>query len=259
MLLTDTAELDPIVIAEIERLGVSTVYLLGQTAALSEDVETTLLEQGYVVERIGGEDRFETAALIAARVVGNGTLVYITEGLDLDPARGWPDAVSVAPLAAYEGRPILLVTTEEVPEHTFTALSNLGFTQARIIGGPAAVSEDVEEALEGLALEVERYAGEDRYETSRAVVDLELAVGMDPRRLWLATGAKFPDALVAGPAVAAERGVLLLTPQDDLDRAPTTRDFIAELDPTGLLIRLVGGPAAISDVVEQQIRALVGL
>ncbi|MBW3664985.1 MAG: hypothetical protein KY469_17965 [Actinobacteria bacterium] len=48
-------------------------------------------------------------------------------------------------------------------------------------------------------------------------------------------------------------------PQDDLDRGPTTGDFIAALDPSGLMIRLVGGPAEISERVEQQIRALVGL
>lgn len=259
ILLTPPDGLDDRVADEILRLDVDVVYLLGGTAALSKQVtrDVSALDVPRVV-RIGGVDRFETAALLAAEVIGDGTVAYIVEGLDEDPARGWPDAVSASGLASAEQRPILLVTTEQIAAPTRDAIRNLGITQVRIVGGPVAVSATVERELDGpLGLEVERFAGQDRFETSRLVAELGFAAGLDPQLTWLATGARFPDALVAGPAAAAEGGVLLLVHDQALGSSPATQDWLANRDPRGLVVRLVGGVGAISSAVENAIRALI--
>ncbi|MBW3662383.1 MAG: cell wall-binding repeat-containing protein [Actinobacteria bacterium] len=259
MLLTPPDGLDERVADEIERLGVDVVYLLGGESALSRQVARDLVALGVQrVERFGGEDRFATAALIAAEVIGDGTLAYIVEGLNADPARGWPDAVSASGLASAEQRPILLVTTDTMPAATRDAIRDLGITQVRIVGGPVAVSLAVERHLErDLDLGLVRLAGQDRYETSRVVAELAAASGLNPQATWLATGAKFPDALVAGPAAAATGGVLLLVHESDLARSEATEQWLRSRPLPGLVVRLVGGPGAISTAVENTIRAMI--
>ena len=48
-----------------------------------------------------------------------------------------------------------------------------------------------------------RLAGATRYATAALVRDEAVAVGMDPDRIWLATGRSFTDALTPAPTVAA--------------------------------------------------------
>lgn len=259
MLLTPPDGLDERVAGEIDRLGVDVVYLLGGESALSRQVARDLVALGVQkVERFGGEDRFATAALIAAEVIGDGTLAYIVEGQNADPARGWPDAVSASGLASAEQRPILLVTTDTMPAATRDAIRDLGITQARIVGGPVAVSLAVERHLErDLDLDLVRLAGQDRFETSRVVAELAAASGLNPQFTWLATGAKFPDALVAGPAAAATGGVLLLVHESELARSEATEQWLRSRPLPGLVVRLVGGPGAISTAIENTLRAMI--
>ena len=256
VLLTETDGLLPAVAAEIQRLEVPEVIVLGGTAALSDDVVEQLEDLGVEVERVGGADRFATAALIAAQLP-DGSEAYLTEGADPDLLRGWPDAVAVSALASHQLRPILLTTTEELPAATEDALEERGITDVVIVGGTVAVNNDVRDRLRELDITVLRRAGETRYDTSRLVADDSVDAGLDPSRTWLATGRNFVDALVAGPAVANDGGVLLLTDGIDLENTPPILDWIADLEPP-VLVRIIGGPAAVNDTVRSQIDDLIG-
>ncbi len=252
ILLTSSAGLSSATAAEVRRLGASTAILLGGLAALGQQVEDDLAADDVAVERIGGLNRFDTARLVAQRL--DADEVYVVEGANPDPNRGWPDAVAVAGLAASTGRPILLVTRDVLPGPTRDALARIGPSTATVVGGPAAVSDDVLEAVADAAPAVTRLFGADRFQTSAAVGAAALDDDADPGRVWLVTGQNWPDSLVAGPAAAADGGVVLLTHGDTLDRSPGIRDWVGEhaLDLTN--IRLVGGVAAISQAVEDELR-----
>lgn len=241
---------------ELRRLAPGRVVVLGGTAAVGEVVEAAVRAAGIAaLDRVAGGDRFDTAALIAARLPA-GADAYVVEGADADPVRGWPDALSVSPLAAFQQRPILPVTTEDVPPATLRALDELGVERATVIGGTAAVSEAVQQALTTQGLAVERVAGASRYDTSRAVADRAVTAGMDPASTWLATGLSFPDALVAGPAVAADGGVLLLADGRDLAASPPTLEWLTQRQVPR--VTLLGGTAALSEQVEASVRAAIG-
>ena len=66
----------------------------------------------------------------------------------------------------------------------------------------------------------------------------------------------FPDSLAAGPAVAADGGILLLTASASLDDSPPIRDFLLANVAEIQSVRVIGGAAAISDAVENELRAL---
>lgn len=100
------------------------------------------------------------------------------------------------------------------------------------------------------ALTADRYAGADRYATS-----VEISRNTDAGSIvFLANGQKFPDALSAGPVVAAEQGHLLLTKPDELPAVVAAR--IAELAPTEIVI--VGSEASVSAAVAETARGING-
>jgi hypothetical protein len=258
VLLTTSRELAPAVDQEVRRLGAGTAFLAGGASALSPEVELGLLAAGVTeVVRIDGANRFDTARLIALRV--GGPSVYLAEGDNPDPARGWPDAVAVSGLAASQRRPILLVTRDDLPAETRAALGELGAREATVVGGPAAVSEAVAAAAadydrDGIRqVVVTRVAGETRYETSRLLADRAVTAGASPSRTWLATGLGWPDALAAGQAVAARGGILVLAHGAELRSSPPTEDWLRTHGRRLEELALVGGAAAISRFVEGQV------
>lgn len=256
ILLTSSGRLDPPVRDEIRRLGARSAVLLGGSGALSPAVEDELRALGLTVERIAGKDRFATAASIAEEV--GGRAAYVVEGGSPDPGRGWPDAVSVAALAAHQRRPILLVTTHGLPEETRAALDELEVRDAVVVGGTAAVSQQVQDSIAHMGVDVRRVAGRSRYETSAAVAALAVEAGLRADRTWLATGRNWPDALAAAPVVARDGGAMLLVDGVSLGGSPATRTWLVERGPFET-VPLVGGAGAISAAAESEIRAVARL
>jgi putative cell wall-binding protein len=258
VLLTTSNALHPLVIEEINRLGAGTVYLLGGTAALSAGVETAVgaLPAVQSVERVSGANRFATAAAIRDEIEAvteeATTEVFVAEGQHPLPGRGWPDVLSVSPVAASQLQPILLVTQGLLPPATEASLRD-GVTSATVVGGVGAVSASVFASVDAIVDSVDRVEGRTRYETSAAVAELAIEAGLDPALLYLATGRNWPDALTAGPSVAREGGVLLLTDPVDLDNSPPVRTFLRAQRPFDN-VNLLGGVGAISALVEQQVR-----
>lgn len=262
LLLTSPDQLDAATAGEIARLGADHAVLLGGEAALSAQVADDLARLGIGVERLAGRSRFETAGVIGERLLSarpDGPFPdrsYVVEGIHPDPSRGWPDAVAVASLAARQRLPVLLTDAETLPEDTQTALGDLGVAEVTVVGGAAAVSDDVVDALKDTGLAVERVAGATRFETAAALAERAIADGADPARTWLATGDNWPDALAAAPAVAANNGVLLLVSGEDLAGSPPVGTWLEDLESVSRVV-LVGGTATISPAVEQAVRDLV--
>ena len=253
LLLTSGNQLATATAVEISRLHATTAYVLGQTDAISDAVVQQLKAQTGVttVVRVGGADRFATAAAIKAKVEAltgaPASAVYITRS-DV-----FADAMAVSSLAAHQVRPILLVTPNSLPPETATALG--GVTSATIVGGTQSVSQAVSDAIATHVTTVTpRLAGSDRYATSVAVAKAAIAAGLDASKLWIATGRNWPDAVAAGPAIAAAGAVLLLVDPTDLALSAASKQFLAT-SPASTAVTILGGPATVMVPVEQQILA----
>jgi putative cell wall-binding protein len=105
----------------------------------------------------------------------------------------------------------------------------------------------------GITRHLQRIAGADRYQTA---VDLSVATFPEGAgHAVIASGAAFPDGLAAGPLAALRDGPVLLTTPDGLPPQVATelqRLAVAE-------ITVVGGPAAVQDVVLESITAATGI
>jgi WD40 repeat protein len=231
----------PPLLAEIRRLGATTAYLIGDTTALSAKVEADVAAAGVTtIVRIGGTTRYDTAALIAERV--GGTSVYVVRGDD------WTDAAAVSALAAFQHRPVLLTSSGTLAPVVAEAVIALHATSATIIGGIAAVSTSAELGLNLVGVTTSRLSGADRWATSAAVASSAVAAGMTGPP-WLASGLNWPDAVGAGPAAAASKGVLLLVAPTTLAASPASQTWLAA-HPSNVIVA-VGGPDVVSvqDVV----------
>lgn len=203
----------------------------------------------------GAPDRYATAAEIALADHPDGSSeVIIASG------EQYPDALSGAPIAAELDAPILLVAPNHVPDVTISALDELDPDRATILGGNAAVSDEVEETLQDTGeAATDRIYGTNRYETA-AQIAREVQARNDNAANWpggqraafLTTGQDFPDALSAGALAASRDGApipILLTPSDQL--APSTADAIEDLDIEVVVI--IGGSQAVSDQVQDTV------
>jgi putative cell wall-binding protein len=245
LLLTDPNNLPASVCSEITALGAHAAYVMGDTTAVSAGVQSQLGACGITsTTRLQGPTRFDTAAAGAAFV--GGKTVYITEGADPDPTKGWPDAVSVSALAAHQLQPILLVTQNTLPAPTRSALQNMGVSAVTIIGGTASVSDQVAAEISAMGITVSRIAGADRYSTSADVATAAAQSGLSPSRVWLAIGNNWPDALAAGPAAAHDGGVLLLVDGITLANSAASQTWLSDQGSAIVAMRLVGGPDVLS-------------
>jgi len=124
--------------AELQRLGPVQIFVLGGTGAVSEAVKAELsLLASQGAWRIGGADRYATAAAIADAVFQSSSSVMLASGAN------FPDALSGGPAAARLGGPLLLVQGSVMPQSTRAALARLRPMRVPVLGGAATVGETV--------------------------------------------------------------------------------------------------------------------
>lgn len=227
-------------VAEIERLGAETVYVLGGDHAVSKNIDVKLENEQLNTIRLAGDTRFETAAAIAEEITGGQSdAAIIANGMK------FPDALSIASAAAEVGLPILLTKVDNVPDATQEALNNLGVQETLVVGGPRVVSEE----LLGQLPNAFRVSGEDRYETNVEVLEL---VGAQQEHMYVATGRDYADALT-GAVLAAKQGTNILFVKNVVPEVAAS--YLEENEVEELTI--FGGPNAVSDDVRQALEDIL--
>lgn len=216
-----------------------------------ENFECSQVDGHPVSCRIGGEDRFEVSATISQVGFDRGVpVVYVANGLN------YPDALSAAPAAAYQGGPLLLVTPSSIPAVILAEIERLEPEKIVVVGGEASVSPAVYAQLSGLAGDITRLGGSDRFAASRAVADY--AFMEDGSTVaYIATGLGFPDALSAGGA-AAEWSAPVITVNglaSSVDAA--TKALLVDLGVTE--VRIAGGPGSVTEALKASIDAIPGV
>jgi putative cell wall-binding protein len=196
----------------------------------------------FPTSRLAGADRYSTAATVSAQFESAET-VYIASGVN------YPDALSAAPAAAHVGAPLLLTAPDALPQVIIDEIKRLDPSRVVIAGGLAAVSQAVENKLNSIVDgSVVRFAGVNRYDTSRLVTDDAFGTTANA---FLATGSNFPDALAASAAAAHLGAPVILVPGTDASVDAAT---LALLDTLAVeKIYLAGGTAVVSSAIKTQL------
>jgi putative cell wall-binding protein len=199
------------------------------------------------VSRLAGSDRYATAVAVSqSRFGGPIDTVFVATGA------AFPDALAGGPAAARRRAPVLLVERDRIPDATAAELDRLDPAHVVVLGGAASVSDAVMSRLRTYATsDTNRVAGEDRFATAAAVSSATFTASGVPVA-YVANGDTFPDALAGGPAAGASGGPVLLTHRDSLPQA--TIGELQRVKPNAIAV--LGGTAAVSSAVEQQLKTL---
>lgn len=212
------------ILDELDRLKPRRAWVVGGTSAVTDTVIDGLRERGIDVERVSGEDRYSTAAAVAAKFFVAPAGAYYVSGAN------YADALGGGAAAAKRGWPLLLTALDSVP-----AATPVVGRERIALGGTAAISDAVVAQLQA-----RRVAGGDRFATAAATA---LDAFTTASTIHLATGLNFPDALAGTVAAARDNAPLLLTRSDCV--AQTINDAAKTLG--GVSRVVLGGTAVVSD------------
>lgn len=257
ILFTEGGEGQPINEATLEEINRAlpdgaTVRVVGGTAAVSAEAAQAVADDGFVVERLAGPGRIDTAVAISD--------VVVVENPDVDSAivafaGDWPDAVTAGALAAAIGAPVLLTGTDDLPGQTADALARYGTTTTNVPGGTAVVSDAVFAQLPGGV----RVAGVNRHATA-AEVAVQLWADMADDGAFVLSNLEFELGWALALA-ASPLSVRLGAPQLGV-RATSlpaeTEQFLVDNGVTDPGLIVLGDLTVIADEVVTQVNATTG-
>ena len=221
--------------------GIKPVTGKATYTAIFEAVKIPAKEE---IERIWGKSRYHTSLAIADE---------LKEELDIDKfntiiianGENFPDALAGSYLSAKKEAPILMVNPKDTSGAKASNAIVLSYIEDNlvskgkvyILGGTAAVPQNVEDALSAKGYDVERLKGKGRYDTNLAILE---EAGVSNEALLVCTGINFADSLSAS---ATGLPILLVDPKtNSLTAAQKT--FLADGKRE---IYIIGGSGAVSD------------
>lgn len=214
-----------------------TICLLPATS-LSAGAESTTKAS---IKRMGGADRIETAVLISNEGWSS------AESVVLASADTYADALPAVPLAYALDAPMFLVRGKSVDARVLNRIAALGAKTVYILGGPAAVSTEIESELKGKGYTVVRIGGATRFETARDIaINLDALRGGKASEVFVASAANYPDTLSASAAAALKKCAIVYSPASgELDSA--TSEYLKSCGADKAFV--LGGTAAVGNTV----------
>jgi len=227
ILLTDNNSLSDSTKAELAKLGVKTVYVVG---AINKTVVDQLnAMSGVTATALKGADRIATAAAVAGKLINPAGSFVVGYG-------ALADALSVASYAAANNYSILVAN----PDGSLPA-SEAAFKGAKvyIVGGPTLVAD-----IAGAT----RLFGADRFATNQAVLG---ALTYTYNNAYVANGtdAHLVDSLVASSLAAVSSAPIVLA---DTNTAAAAASVHAKLAANAVVTAL-GGSTVVPDAVVAQV------
>lgn len=243
-------------------------YVLGGTAAISEEAVQQLEQASYCVERLWGASRVETSVAIAAEILSFKTSAEQPQRGQLLVARDDNPADSASAGAYASGNFVPIVVTQGTQLHPAVAeLLQPGdgsWDSVVLLGGTAALSDGVEQQIAeaanggGFDVPVTRAAGATRDDTAFVIATELWPQGERPARTASIVNGFSPEfwtyALPGGVAAAVNNGPLLYVHRD---LVPEPTDTYLRQFPVEYLVT-VGPEEEISTTTQEAAEASLG-
>ncbi len=241
IILTPKRELISETVNEIKRLGAKNAYIIGGEGVVSSNISNQLKSLGLSVTRFGGKDRYETSVKVGEQLPTSNGAVFVT-------GSGFADALSIAPIAAEKGMPILLTPKDNLSSYVSNFINGKSIPNSYVIGGTGVISDSVKNKLSNPT----RIGGKDRYETNFNIINHfqnDISFG----NVYVATGQNFPDAL-SGAALAPKYNSPLILASDSL--SSSMESFLSSKGVGKAYI--LGGSAVVNDSIENKMSTYSG-
>ncbi len=232
ILLTQSNTIDQNALAQLQRLKVKNVFIVGGDFVVSKNIEEHIRSLGVNITRCSGLDRNETSAAVAEQI---GTNNGIIAAVDSD----FTDALSAAPIAGKLNMPIILVPKDKMPDSVKNFISNKYIPKTYVLGDKNIISDKVANEFPN----VQRITGRDSYERNINIINT-FSDKLDFSSAFLVYSGGFADALSVS-ALAALKGNPVILVGDQL--ASVTQNFMKSKHFTNLTI--LGGKNLITDTI----------
>ena len=233
----------------------TTVYTVSGAEKQTEVLASWLNNELAKVDILAGDNRYETAVQIAKEQahVSDITTTEI-DNIVLVNGNSLVDGLSASSLASYikagdngnaanAAAPILLTEADSLPKATKEYLrelmnghtvGSLGVT-IHLVGGKTVLSKSLEKELKSLGFSVERYAGDNREETSLAVAE---EIGTTNGAFVVGADGEADAMSIAGVAATKEAPIIVAK------RGGLTDDALEALE--GAKVIVIGGELSVS-------------
>lgn len=223
------------------------IYILGGENAVSKQFYDNLIELGYnnnQIVRIGGKDRIETSYLIANEMNSS-----VSTPLVIATGESFPDALSISPIAAANGWPVMLVNKDNISNDLKEYLTNKTPSKIYVVGGTGVVSDDIvnsiREILNYSEDKIERLGGNNRYDTSRIIASKFL---QSPDEIVLSSGQDFPDALSGSIYASLKGSPIILVNSSEMNEAENYIKLVGN-NKTKVMLTVLGLEGAVKDSI----------
>jgi putative cell wall-binding protein len=173
----------------LKKLGVKSVTIVGSTGAVSSGIEAQL-RRTYSTSRIGGADRYATAANINNAFFGK----TAAPAAFLATGQNFPDALAGAALAGRLKSPVYITAAGCVPAAGRESLAALRVRSTVALGGTSVVSGTALANTGCLATAVPRISGSVAVSSRLTAQPGTWTTGTAFRYQWLANGAAISGA-----------------------------------------------------------------
>ncbi len=194
--------------------------------------------------RLSGKDEFERAVQISKEswLTADFAILVSTSGLI--------DAIPASSLGGILNAPILLTKKDALPSVTKTEIQRLGVKNVYLIGGEGVISQNIEDELNKMELNVIRFSGKNRFETAVRIAEetKSLLGGEIPDgTALLVNGISLTNSLAISPLASNKRYPILLTLKDSLP--DFTKNALNEFGVSRTI--LIGETETISSSIEK--------
>lgn len=123
----------------IKKNKIEKVILVGGEGSLSSELEKDLVSLNIDTKRIGGENRFQTASLIASEYFNSPEGAFVASGENI------VDALTIGPVSAIKSYPVVLTSRDNLPHESLLYIKEENIEEIIILGGENSVSKAIEE------------------------------------------------------------------------------------------------------------------
>lgn len=208
-------------------------YVRNTGGQLPEDYSVTL----------AGNTRYETSTAIATQGWSQSDAVILGRG-DIPV-----DALTGSVLAKKYNSPLLLTTSNNVPQTVLDKIKTLKPSTVYVLGGKVAISDDVIKQIQTTGTEVKRISGDTRYQTAVKIAE---QITSSTELIITSGSSESPDALSIASYAAKNQIPILVTPSNGLPN--DVKNYIRDHQISKAYV--IGGTIAVSENVVNEMKAL---
>ncbi|WP_368490037.1 cell wall-binding repeat-containing protein [Clostridium sp. BJN0013] len=249
ILLTGNSSLNSTTNDEISKLKAKNIYILGGDGVISQNIREQLKSENYNLIELGGKNRYETNAAVAAELVKLGvdpSNVMMTGG------SGFSDALSAAPVAAAKGEILLLGENDNNDISSVVAFVKNNNSKVTVIGIDNVINESTYNGLGA----VERIdGGLDRFETNLNVLKA-FSSDLKSDKIYVAnaSGDRYTDALIAASVAGINSSPLVLVNGEGDSETKDALNYIKSKADSSTELNVISEDGAISDSTVSDIK-----